>query len=67
MREALHNRTTLSQNIKINDINRKSYFIISIRLEKKIYNKDGVLMLNDNLKNFSRIDFVELSLITLGK
>ena len=67
MREALHNRATLSQKLKINDINRKSYFIISIRLEKKIYNKDGVLMLNDNLKNFSRIDFVELSLITLGK
>ena len=60
MREALHNRATLSQKLKINDLNRKSYFIISIRLEKKVYNKDGILMLNDNFKNYSRIDFVEL-------
>ena len=61
MREALHNRATLSQKLKINDINRKSYFIISIRLEKKLYNKDGILLINDNLKNYSRIDFVELA------
>ena len=61
MREAIHNRATLSQKLKINDINRKSYFIISIRLEKKIYNKDGILIINDNLKNYSRIDFVELA------
>ena len=67
MREALHNRATLSQKLKINDINRKSYFIISIRLEKKIYNKDGILMLNDNLKNFSRIDFVELVSSNFGQ
>ena len=61
MREAVHNRATLSQKLKINDINRKSYFIISIRLEKKLYNKDGILIINDNLKNYSRIDFVELA------
>ena len=35
MREALHSRATLSQKLKINDINPKSYFIISMRLEKK--------------------------------
>ena len=33
MREAVHNRATLYQKLKINDINRKSYFIISIRLK----------------------------------
>ena len=60
MREAVHNRATLSQKLKINDINRKSYFIISIRLEKKIYSKDGMLIIDDNFKNYSRIDFVEL-------
>ena len=60
MREAVHNRAILSQKLKINDINRKSYFIISLRLEKKIYSKDGVLIIDDNFKNFSRIDFVEL-------
>ena len=60
LREAIHSRANLSQKLKINDLNRKSYFIISIRLEKKIYNKDGDLIINDNLKNFSRIDFVEL-------
>ena len=60
MREAVHNRATLSQKLKINDINRKSYFIISIRLEKKIYSKDGILIIDDNFKNYSRIDFVEL-------
>ena len=60
MREAIHNRATLSQKLKINDINRKSYFIISIRLEKKLFNKNGVMILNDNLKNYSQIDFVEL-------
>ena len=31
MREALHNRATLSQKLKINYLNIKSYFIISIR------------------------------------
>ena len=67
MREALHNRANLSQKLKINDINRKSYFIISIRLEKKIYNKDGILILNDNLKNYSRIDFVELVSSNFGQ
>ena len=35
MREVLHNRAILSQKLKVNDINRKSYLIISIRLEKK--------------------------------
>ena len=35
MREVMHNRAILSQKLKVNDINRKSYFIISIRLEKK--------------------------------
>ena len=60
MREAVHNRASLSQKLKINDINRKSYFIISIRLEKKIYSKDGILIIDDNFKNYSRIDFVEL-------
>ena len=60
MREAVHNRAILSQKLKINDINRKSYFIISIRLEKKIYSKDGMLIIDDNFKNYSRIDFVEL-------
>ena len=67
MREAVHNRATLSQKLKINDINRKSYFIISIRLEKKIYNKDGISIINDNLKNFSRIDFVELVSSNFGQ
>mgnify|MGYP002626361324 CR=1 FL=1 len=60
MREAVHNRATLSQKLKINDFNRKSYFIISIRLEKKIYSKDGILIIDDNFKNYSCIDFVEL-------
>ena len=60
MREVMHNRAILSQKLKINDINRKSYFIISIRLEKKIYSKDGILIIDDNFKNYSRIDFVEL-------
>ena len=67
MREAVHNRATLSQKLKINDLNRKSHFIISIRLEKRTFNKDGILILNDNLKNFSRIDFVELTSSNFGQ
>ena len=67
MREAIHNRANLSQKLKINDINRKSYFIISIRLEKKLYDKNGVMILNDNLKNFSQIDFVELVSSNFGQ
>ena len=63
MREAVHNRATLSQKLKINDINRKSYFIISIRLEKKIYSKDGMLIIDDNFKNYSRIDLAILQII----
>jgi len=57
MRAALHNRATLSQKLKINDINRKSSFIFSIYLQKRINNKFG---------NYSKIDFVELPSSNFG-
>jgi len=58
MREALHNRATLSQKLKINDINRKSSFIFSIYLQKKMNNK---------IENYSKIDFVELPSSNFGQ
>ena len=57
MRAALHNRATLSQKLKINDINRKSSFIFSIYLQKRINNK---------IENYSKIDFVELPSSNFG-
>jgi hypothetical protein len=58
MREALHNRATLSQKLKINDINRKSSFIFSIYLQKRMNNK---------IENYSKIDFVELPSSNFGQ
>jgi len=58
MREALHNRATLSQKLKINDINRKSSFIFSIHLQKRMNNK---------IENYSKIDFVELPSSNFGQ
>ena len=58
MREALHNRATLSQKLKINDINRKSSFIFSIYLQKRMNNKN---------ENYSKIDFVELPSSNFGQ
>ena len=58
MREALHNRANLSQKLKINDINRKSSFIFSIYLKKRMNNK---------IENYSKIDFVELPSSNFGQ
>ena len=58
MREALHNRATLSQKLKTNDINRKSSFIFSIRLQRRMNNK---------IENYSKIDFVELPSSNFGQ
>ena len=58
MREALHNRATLSQKLKVNDINRKSCFIFSILLQKRMNNK---------IENYSKIDFVELPSSNFGQ
>ena len=58
MREAVHNRATLSQKLKVNDINRKSSFIFTIKVQKRT---------NNNIDNYSRIDFVELPSSNFGQ
>jgi len=57
-REALHNRATLSQKLKINDINRKISFIFSIYLQKRMNNK---------IENYLKIVFVELPSSNFGQ
>ena len=58
MREAVHNRAILSQKLKVNEINRKSSFIFSIKVQKRT---------NNNIDYFSRIDFVELPSSNFGQ
>ena len=59
IKETIHNRKTLLQKLRVNDLKRKSHFIISISLEKR--EKDTNNYNNENLiENYSQIDFVEL-------
>ena len=53
LRESINNRKNLSQTLGINDIKKKSHFIISIYLENKVEN-------TNNFLPFSQFDFVEL-------
>ena len=55
LREAIDNRRKLSQILGINDIKKKSHFIISLFLEKKFENHNNI----ENIP-FSQFDFVEL-------
>ena len=57
IREALYNRGNLSQKLKVNDIKRKSHFIITIKL---FCQKDK------NIEKFSQVDFVELASSNFG-
>jgi len=54
LREAINSRRTLSQVFGVNDIKKKSHFIISIFLESKNENN------NNEFIPFSQFDFIEL-------
>ena len=55
LREGINNRRNLSCKFGINDIKKKSHFIISIFLENKIENNNNI-----EFKPYSQFDFIEL-------
>ena len=60
LREAINTRRNLSQVISVNDIKKKSNFIISIFLEKKNNTEDDNNINNNEYVPFSQFDFIEL-------
>ena len=62
IQDAVRNRKNLSQFLKVNELKRKSHFIISLSIEKREINSDGLNRINNEnlIENYSQIDFVEL-------
>ena len=60
-------RKNLARNLKVKDFNKNSYFIISLKLRKKIENKVGNNIIDNYTTDyFSQIDFVELVASEIG-
>ena len=61
------NRKNLARNLKVKDINKNSYLIVSLKLRKKIQNRVGNKIIdNYSADYFSQIDFVELVSSEIG-
>ncbi len=62
IQEAVRNRKNLSQFLKVNELKRKSHFIVSLTIEKREITSDGITRINNEnlIDNYSQIDFVEL-------
>ena len=61
------NRKNLARNLKVKDINKNSYLIVSLKLRKKIQNRVGNNIIdNYSADYFSQIDFVELVSSEIG-
>ena len=61
------NRKNLSKNLKVKDINKNSYLIVSLKLRKKIQKRVGNNITdNYSADYFSQIDFVELITSEIG-
>lgn len=67
IKEADNNRKNLSQSLKVNDLNKKSHFVVSLIIEKREKIPDGYNRTTEQaLENFAQIDFVELADSNLG-
>ena len=67
VKEVEINRKNLARNLKVKDINKNSYLIISLKLRKKIQNRVGNNIIdNYSADYFSQIDFVELVSSEIG-
>ena len=67
IKEVEINRKNLARNLKVKDINKNSYLIISLKLRKKIQNTVGNNIIdNYSADYFSQIDFVELVASEIG-
>ena len=67
MRQAVHNRRSLANYLKINDYKRKSHLVLSVIVEKREKVIDGYKRSAENtIGKYSQIDFVELASSTLG-
>ena len=61
IKEVEINRKNLTRNLKVKDLNKYSYLIVSLKLRKKIQNRIGNNIIdNYSADYFSQIDFVEL-------
>lgn len=68
IKEAVNHRKWLTQVFKVNELKRKSHFVIALRIEKREKTCDGITKLsNENsVDSFAQIDFVELASSNYG-
>ena len=67
VKEVEINRKNLARNLKVKDINKNSYLIVSLKLRKKIQNRVGNNIIdNYSADYFSQIDFLELVSSEIG-
>ena len=67
IKEAVNQRKWLTQVFKVNELKRKSHFIISLRIEKREKTSDGITKTNEcSIDNYAQIDFVELASSNFG-
>ena len=67
VKEVEINRKNLARNLKVKDINKNSYLIVSLKLRKKVQNRVGNNIIdNYSADYFSQIDFVELVSSEIG-
>ena len=65
--EAIHNRKSLAQTLKINELKKKSHLVISLVLEKREKVSDGVHKITEkSIEKFAQMDFVELASSNIG-
>ena len=67
VKEVEINRKNLTRNLKVKDLNKYSYLVVSLKLRKKIQNRVGNNIIdNYSADYFSQIDFVELISSEIG-
>ena len=67
IKEAVNQRKWLTQVFKVNELKRKSHFVISLRIEKRERTSDGITKTNEcSIDNYAQIDFVELASSNYG-
>ena len=67
IKEVEINRKNLTRNLKVKNINKNSYLIVSLKLRKKIQNRVGNNIIDNYSEDYySQIDFVELVSSEIG-
>jgi hypothetical protein len=66
LREAVSYRKVLAQFLKVNEIKKKSHFVISLILERRERVNEGYKSMDKGLDRYAQIDFVEMASSEMG-